>query len=102
MADALIRGWRCWCCGTHFIATDDHWNSRTGFRCAPSCPQCKAFNQYTHPTGHEGLLDKIEHMGFSCEAGPLSMSQEWGMLRDFVAAALSNIPPSEEAGNGAR
>ena len=84
------RAWKCNCCGTSFNATSVEWGKGFG-RCAPACPNCKAVSQYTYPANLSGKIDKLEHMGFSCEGGPLSNCREWQEIR----AALTAAAPQE-------
>lgn len=86
----VARTWKCTCCQTNFVASEREWGRLSASqRCAPNCPHCKAWNQYTYPVGIGGLIDELEHYGFSCDAGPLAKCDEWRRLLEKIA----NLPP---------
>ncbi|GAB3744968.1 hypothetical protein [Lysobacter olei] len=78
--------WKCNNCQTCFADTPDAWSRwRDAKYLSPSCPYCKAANQFTYPHSTAALMGVLEHYGFTCEAGPLVNCVDWKKLRERIA-----------------
>lgn len=90
---SAVAVWKCNNCHHEFTPGAAQWKCGINAEyLAPHCPDCKCGNQYTYPMNPAAVAEKVERMGFSCDGGPLALSDDWQKLK---RALYAHAQPAE-------